>query len=42
MKIPVWLFQPLNKIPVDAIPVVIPFAAFQEAANTEVYTKQRS
>lgn len=32
MKIPVWQFQYLN-LPVDAVPVVVPFAAFQNAAN---------
>jgi hypothetical protein len=42
MKTPVWLFQVFKGLPVDAVPVVIPFAAFQEAANSEVYTQQRS
>jgi len=41
MKQPVWLFHPINGLKVDAVPVVIPFAAFQYAANQDVmYTKK--
>lgn len=42
MKTPVWLFQPINGLKQDAVPVVVPFAAWQEAANYEVmYTKKQ-